>query len=165
MRSYLILLSYNTEHAIHIASAAATNSNRRIVSVPSIGHTLHFPNRKTTDTVPSLKVSHPKQVTEYASRFESAKMCISALLYVLFFATHRGKLKFEIALIPESHLFQSFSTFVATSLSHERPKWLCFGWSTNGCIKPSGSNMRLYTDKMTRLVNFSGISSKNKQSN
>ena len=53
-RSYLMLLSCNTEHAIHVASTAATNSNRGIVSVLLTGHTLHFPNKNTTDIVASL---------------------------------------------------------------------------------------------------------------
>ena len=52
--SYLLLLSCNTEHAIRVTSAAATNSNHRIVSVPLTGHTLHFPNKNTTDIVSTL---------------------------------------------------------------------------------------------------------------
>ena len=72
---------------MRVAKAAATNSNRGIVKDPLIGQTLHLPNRNITDTVSSLYVNLPKQVTAYASWLESTKTCI----YASFFTIHRGK--------------------------------------------------------------------------
>ena len=52
-RSYLMLISCNTEQAILVAREAATSSSQGIVNDPHAGHTLHVPNKNCIETKPS----------------------------------------------------------------------------------------------------------------
>ena len=93
--------------------------------------------------IPDSHLRHSLLIsTSTSSSHESTKR------NVLFFTTHRGKLKFEISFIPDSHLFQSLLTSIGTSSFHKSPKRhnsciINFGCKTNGCMKPSGSKIRL----------------------